>query len=126
MRVCVGLGPTSVPDILFPAAEYGIKTFPSDHTKLGEMEFYLLEDLDFHLTVFHPYRDLVDLCGGHDIVEVGEEGEVGFVPENERFWGTGKGRLELEDGAVQTAWYVSLCNYAMDADQLFFQVHSER
>jgi len=87
-------------------SEYGIKTFPSDHTKLGEMEFYLLEDLDFHLNVFHPYRDLADLCGSNEIVEIGEEGELGYVPEDERFWGTGKGKLALEEGAVQTAWFI--------------------
>jgi cyclin C len=27
------------------------------------MEFYLLEDLDFHLIVFHPYRALLHMCG---------------------------------------------------------------
>lgn len=27
------------------------------------MEFYLLEDLDFHLIVFHPYRSLLAICG---------------------------------------------------------------
>jgi cyclin C len=28
--------------------------FPGETNKLGEMEFYLMEDLDFHLTIFHP------------------------------------------------------------------------
>jgi len=37
--------------------------FPSDTHKLGEMEFYLLEDLDFHLIVFHPYRSLLAMTG---------------------------------------------------------------
>ena len=37
--------------------------FPADTSKLGEMEFYLLEDLDFHLVVFHPYRALLHICG---------------------------------------------------------------
>lgn len=27
------------------------------------MEFYLLEDLDFHLVVFHPYRALLNITG---------------------------------------------------------------
>ena len=27
------------------------------------MEFYLLEDLDFHLIIFHPYRSLLAACG---------------------------------------------------------------
>ena len=37
--------------------------FPAETTKVGEMEFYLLEDLDFHLVVFHPYRSLLHVTG---------------------------------------------------------------
>ncbi len=37
--------------------------FPAEPNKVGEMEFYLLEDLDFHLVVFHPYRALLHICG---------------------------------------------------------------
>ena len=37
--------------------------FPAETSKLGEMEFYLMEDLDFHLTVFHPYRSLLHMTG---------------------------------------------------------------
>lgn len=37
--------------------------FPAEVHKLGEMEFYLMEDLDFHLTVFHPYRSLLHMTG---------------------------------------------------------------
>lgn len=40
-----------------------MKSFPAEAHKLGEMEFYLLEDLDFHLIVFHPYRSLLAACG---------------------------------------------------------------
>lgn len=43
--------------------EHGIKSFPAEAHKLGEMEFYLLEDLDFHLIIFHPYRSLLAACG---------------------------------------------------------------
>jgi cyclin C len=68
------------------------------------MEFYLLEDLDFNLIVYHPYRDLIDLCGIYDNVELGEEGEVGYVADKERFWGTGKGKLHIDSHRVQNAW----------------------
>ncbi|TXT05044.1 hypothetical protein VHUM_03864 [Vanrija humicola] len=44
-------------------AEHNIKMFPAEPHKLGEMEFYLLEDLDFHLVIFHPYRALVNILG---------------------------------------------------------------
>ena len=53
----------------------GLMTFPSDNTKLAEMEFYLIEELDFHLIVFHPYRSLVQLCGRDGSPNAG--GEVG-------------------------------------------------
>lgn len=64
------------------------------------MEFYLLEELEFNLIVYHPYRDLADLCG-----KPGSE-EESDIPANERNWGTGKGKLIMEEGAIQTAWYV--------------------
>jgi len=38
---------------------------------------------------------------------VSEAGEVGVGIDNgPRYWGTGEGRLELEEGPLQTAWYV--------------------
>ena len=45
------------------SVEHNIKMFPAEPHKIGEMEFYLLEDLDFHLVVFHPYRALLHMCG---------------------------------------------------------------
>ncbi|KDQ14099.1 hypothetical protein BOTBODRAFT_66283 [Botryobasidium botryosum FD-172 SS1] len=88
--------------------EYGIRHFPADHSKLAEMEFYLLEDLDFHLIVFHPYRDLIDLCAQYTTVEIGEEGEVGaeVASDGDRYWGTGKGKWHIAEAAVQTAWFI--------------------
>lgn len=49
--------------MLILGVEHGIKSFPAEAHKLGEMEFYLLEDLDFHLIIFHPYRSLLAACG---------------------------------------------------------------
>ena len=79
------------------------------------MEFYLVDDLECDLTVFHPYRTLLTLCrkdtadtsslfGGS---EEGEDGEVGTglgVDDSPRYWGSGEGQLELAEGALQTAW----------------------
>jgi cyclin C len=88
--------------------EYSIKNFPSDNSKLAEMEFYLVDDLECDLVVFHPYRTLLALCGK----EVGampssdtEAGEVGVgVDEGPRYWGTGEGKLEIQDSVMQIAW----------------------
>jgi cyclin C len=88
---------------------YGIKNFPSDNSKLAEMEFYLVSDLECDLVVFHPYRTLLTLCGRETAYAFDTEaGEVGVGIDNgPRYWGTGEGRLELEEGPLQTAWYVA-------------------
>jgi hypothetical protein len=87
---------------------YGVKNFPSDNSKLAEMEFYLVSDLECDLVVFHPYRTLLTLCGREAaLAVVSEAGEVGVgVDDGPRYWGTGEGRLELEEGPLQTAWHV--------------------
>ncbi|OCH87091.1 cyclin-like protein [Obba rivulosa] len=88
--------------------KYGIKSFPSDNSKLAEMEFYLVDDLECDLTVFHPYRTLMTLCGkaGGNGGET-EAGELGVgIQDGQRYWGTGEGKLELEEGAVQMAWFI--------------------
>ncbi|KAI8338717.1 cyclin-like protein [Chlamydoabsidia padenii] len=36
--------------------------FPYDSLKVAEFEFYLLEELEFYLIVWHPYRPLTQLC----------------------------------------------------------------
>ncbi|EMD31748.1 hypothetical protein CERSUDRAFT_119333 [Gelatoporia subvermispora B] len=88
--------------------KHGIKSFPSDNSKLAEMEFYLVDDLECDLTVFHPYRTLMTLCGKAGSANGGdtEAGEVGVGIDDKRYWGTGEGKLELEEGAVQMAWFI--------------------
>lgn len=77
------------------------------------MEFYLVDDLECDLVVFHPYRTLLALCKkesshGHTADETeAEAGELGAgigAEDGPRYWGTGQGRLELSEGALQTAW----------------------
>ncbi|KAF8890368.1 cyclin-like protein [Infundibulicybe gibba] len=89
---------------------YGVKRFPTDNSKLAEMEFYLVDDLECDLTVFHPYRTLLTLCRKDDTeTEEGEPGELGVgvgADDGPRYWGTGEGQLELAEGALQTAWFI--------------------
>ncbi|CAE6525159.1 unnamed protein product [Rhizoctonia solani] len=103
--------------------EYQYKSFPADHSKLAEMEFYLLEDLDFDLIVFHPYRSLLALLPRYETVQESEAGEVSiesgstasFYNDGERYWGTGEGRMEgIEDGAIQMAWFLINDTYRTD------------
>ncbi|KAG8865323.1 RNA polymerase II holoenzyme cyclin-like subunit [Tulasnella sp. 330] len=98
---------------------YGIKTFPTDNTKLAEMEFYLLEDLEFHLVIFHPYRSLAAVAGRFAITDSAEAGEVGAEPDEERYWGSGEGRMDFENGCVQMAWFVINDSYRSDICLLY-------
>ena len=86
---------------------FGVKSFPSDNSKLAEMEFYLVADLECDLTIFHPYRTLIALCKKEGADESATEaGEVGAeVEDGPQYWGTGEGQLELSDDALQLAWY---------------------
>jgi cyclin C len=86
---------------------YVVSAFPPENSKLAEMEFYLVDDLECDLTVFHPYRTLLTLCtsGGSSDVPDTEAGELGVgVNDGPRYWGTGEGQLELQEGALQMAW----------------------
>lgn len=95
-----------------------MKSFPSDNSKLAEMEFYLVDDLECDLVVFHPYRTLMSLCG-----KEGSSSGAGMVTaelfgnssDGQRYWGTGQGKLELQEGALQLAWYESKLN-AVEVD----------
>ncbi|KZS97214.1 C/H/G cyclin [Sistotremastrum niveocremeum HHB9708] len=108
---------------LFTGEDYNLKQFPSDNSKLAEMEFYLLDDLECDLTVYHPYRTLLAMCGKdnppvpEDDAEAGELGK----PQHDgpRYWGTGIGKLDLEEGAIQMAWFVVNDTYRSDLCLLY-------
>jgi cyclin C len=75
------------------------------------MEFYLVDDLECDLIVFHPYRTLLTLCRKETVAGVNidtsepEAGELGTgLDDGPRYWGTGEGQLELQEGALQLAW----------------------
>lgn len=93
--------------LVFGSEEFGIKSFPSDNSKLAEMEFYLVDDLECDLVVFHPYRTLMSLCCKENgaVITEPEAGELG----HDTLDGTGhsgEGKLELQEPAVQMAWYI--------------------
>lgn len=96
--------------------ELGIWSVPLDNHRLAEMEFYLVDELECNLTVFHPYRTLTTLCTkeSKDIepmpadsattnpIELGGNG----VDGDERYWGTDVGKLILDEKLLQLAWSV--------------------
>ncbi|BEI92027.1 uncharacterized protein CcaverHIS019_0408470 [Cutaneotrichosporon cavernicola] len=143
--------------------EHNIKMFPAEPSKLGEMEFYLLEDICFCLVVFHPYRALVNICGREpadagrfpktraeedaDVrrkeaeaarkrsdeakakgppgsaarMPVEDEGGEGEAERIRRLMGrgSGEGLMEVEEGALQIAWFVINDSFRTDAPLLY-------
>ncbi|KAF8189735.1 cyclin-like protein [Pholiota molesta] len=99
---------------LFSQEHYGAKAFSSDNGKIAEMEFYLVDDLECDLVVFHPYRTLLALCkkeASATSSSASEEGEaedlVGVgIDDGPRYWGTGDGQLEFPTTSLQTAWSI--------------------
>ncbi|EJT99205.1 C/H/G cyclin [Dacryopinax primogenitus] len=91
--------------------DYGLQITMPDPQSIAEMEFYLLEDLDFHLIMHHPYRTLMQLCGESSASRSGGESEEGEAGEGlvdaRRFWSTGKGTLQFEENARSQAWCVA-------------------
>ncbi|KAJ3544186.1 hypothetical protein NM688_g5771 [Phlebia brevispora] len=86
------------------------------------MEFYLVDDLECDLVVFHPYRTLMTLCGKEGIAMAvdAEAGEVGVgVQDGARYWGTGEGKLELQEPALQLAWFIINDTYRSDLCLLY-------
>ncbi|EGO30152.1 hypothetical protein SERLADRAFT_344579 [Serpula lacrymans var. lacrymans S7.9] len=106
---------------LFAHHSYGIKSFPTDNSKLAEMEFYLVDDLECDLTVFHPYRTLMALCKKETSSDLqAEAGELGIgIDDGPRYWGNGEGQLELPDGALQLAWSIINDTYRSDLCLLY-------
>ncbi|KIJ59420.1 hypothetical protein HYDPIDRAFT_118514 [Hydnomerulius pinastri MD-312] len=107
--------------LFFSQQPYGVKSFPSDNSKLAEMEFYLVADLECDLTIFHPYRTLMTLCKKESSSDLmAEAGEVGVgIDDGPRYWGTGDGQLELPDGALQLAWSIINDTYRSDLCLLY-------
>ncbi|KAG1766807.1 cyclin-like protein [Suillus occidentalis] len=90
--------------LFFSQQPYGVKYFPSDNSKLAEMEFYLVADLECDLTVFHPYRTLLAICKKESSNDLQTEAD---------------GQLELPDDAFQLAWSIINDTYRSDLCLLY-------
>lgn len=70
-------------------AEFG--GFPYDSFKVAEFEFYLLEELEFYLIVWHPYRSLTQICN----------------------------ELGMRESGLQYAWFIVNDSYRTDVSLLY-------
>ncbi|KAF9914498.1 hypothetical protein BX616_008170 [Lobosporangium transversale] len=76
-------------DIKVVLADHG--GFDYDTSKVAEFEFYLLEELEFYLIVYHPYRDLTIIAKD----------------------------LRLEESNLQAAWFVINDSFRTDVCLLY-------
>ncbi|KIY69116.1 C/H/G cyclin [Cylindrobasidium torrendii FP15055 ss-10] len=87
--------------------QYSHKTMTADNSKLAEMEFYLVDDLEGDLVVYHPYRTLLALCQKEsNHASEAEAGEVAFWIKTEEPLIQASSKLELSDEAFEVAWSV--------------------
>ncbi|KAH9034771.1 cyclin-like protein [Lactarius pseudohatsudake] len=88
---------------------YGVKNFPSDNSKLAEMDFYLVSDSSVTWSCsIRTARS--SLCAGAESACVldTEAGEVGVgIDSGPRYWGHRRGATRAREGPLQTAWYRS-------------------
>ena len=69
-------------------SDHSPRPLPTDYTKLAEMEFYLLNELEFDMVVYHPYTTLMSVCGREplddgywsDEDDLGEDEDAGMEP----------------------------------------------
>ncbi|CAK5275924.1 unnamed protein product [Mycena citricolor] len=91
---------------IFAQDPYGVKNFPSDNSKLAEMEFYLVDDLECDLVIYHPYRALLALCKPMNSTDPDKDDFGVNLDDGTRYWGTGEGQLDLPSNGLQTAWFI--------------------
>ncbi|KAG0170654.1 hypothetical protein DFQ29_009164 [Apophysomyces sp. BC1021] len=65
--------------------------FPYDSSKVAEFEFYLLEELEFYLVVWHPYRPLTHIAS----------------------------ELGMQESGLQYAWFIVNDSYRTDVCLLY-------
>ncbi|KAJ1021770.1 hypothetical protein NDA13_005383 [Ustilago tritici] len=116
--------------------EVGYRGLPGDNSSLAEMEFCLLEEMEFDLILFHPYRSLIALYDSFGCASgsVGKEAgkETGIGGEIEAFGvikglrsveekqGGGGGKLEEFDQQVlQLSWFVLNDCYKTDIPLMY-------
>ncbi|SPO48841.1 related to SSN8 - DNA-directed RNA polymerase II holoenzyme and SRB subcomplex subunit, cyclin C homolog [Moesziomyces antarcticus] len=93
--------------------EVGFRAMPTDNSSLAEMEFYLLEEMEFDMILFHPYRSLLALYDAHGsdtnaaAAGLGIEAEAFGVRGLEAIETTSEARLaELDQHVLQMSWLV--------------------
>ena len=83
------------------------RQWSTDNQKVAEMEFYLVDDLECDLVVFHPYRTLLALCK-----------EANNLGKKERLQISVLGRTQVMDHGI---W--ELVKVSLNFHQALFKLH---
>lgn len=109
--------------------EVGYRGMLTDNSSLAEMEFYLLEEMEFDMILFHPYRSLIGLYDTYGNRAAGKEGNGGLGGEMEAFGvirglssveekeAAGERRVKLgefDEQVLQMSWFVLNDTYKTD------------
>ncbi|KAG0184399.1 hypothetical protein DFQ28_011204, partial [Apophysomyces sp. BC1034] len=78
-------------DTQIDESEVDFGGFPYDSSKVAEFEFYLLEELEFYLVVWHPYRPLTHIAS----------------------------ELGMQESGLQYAWFIVNDSYRTDVCLLY-------
>ena len=99
-------------------SEMGYTELPNSIPVVAEMEFYLLEELEFDLIVFHPYHVLQRLCEACSFVLMPER-TISIPMKRSRSSSTPTATLDddakpRENQLLQMAWFVANDLYRTD------------
>ncbi len=93
--------PQHIRTILSEARRCWPEFIPNDLTKLAELEFYLIDELDCYLIVYHPYNSLTQ------IVNILQETHNTSL------------RVEITPDELQAAWSIVNDSYILDLHMMF-------
>ncbi|SPO31430.1 related to SSN8 - DNA-directed RNA polymerase II holoenzyme and SRB subcomplex subunit, cyclin C homolog [Ustilago trichophora] len=117
--------------------EVGFRSMPTDNSSLAEMEFYLLEEMEFDMIIFHPYRSLIALFDAYGCSKDGGGANGGLGMESEAFgvikgltgveerdaaeglMGGGVRLAEFDDQVLQMCWFVLNDTYKTDIPLMY-------
>ncbi|SJX66510.1 related to SSN8-DNA-directed RNA polymerase II holoenzyme and SRB subcomplex subunit, cyclin C homolog [Sporisorium reilianum f. sp. reilianum] len=116
--------------------EVGFRGLPGDNSSLAEMEFYLVEEMEFDMIVHHAYRSLIGLfeaygvakeSGGAVGVEVEAFGVVKGLASSEEQQASlglsGPGETvrlaEFDEQVLQLSWFVLNDTYKTDMPLMY-------
>jgi cyclin C len=86
-----------------------------DFTKLAEFEFYLIEELDCDLIIYHPYNSLKQLV---EVLGKESDSNKDVLKDNEGQRNI-KYRLDLTDAEIENTWQVINDSYITDLPLLY-------